>query len=401
MNTHNNKSQHPILKTLRHSIFLVSFPFGIIAFILPIYSKNLGASAFEIGLLFFVFLIVPTVVRPFIGPFLDRWGRRPFLLIGLFGYVLAMIVFCFSNSIPLLGMARFLQGLGQALFWIAANTIVADLASATGRGFNFGLIDEAVNRGAIIGTFLGISMIFAFQSLHVSWRQIWFWLFILYTLPAFLSLGTAWRGIPETRPHAATSVKMRIPLSGQLMTLLVIVFLSGISTFMIWPMLMIFLQDILKAQFNQIALAYVPAALIGAFLPSRMGRLTDRYGRKKMIIAGLLSSALSSAVVPQLQSLLPLSILWAIQSLAAAAANPAELALLADIAGEDVRGTVYGFFTFSFFLGGALGAGAGGWLYDHTGFAVPFYLNTFFMIIGCFLVHFILRETMKPVPKNT
>jgi MFS family permease len=394
----NENNNTLIIKTLWRSVFLVSFPFGIIAFILPIYSKNLGASAFEIGMLFFVFLIIPTFIRPLIGPFLDRWGRRPFLLIGLIGYALAMISFCLSGTVWMLGLARFLQGLGQAFFWIAANTMIADLASTTGRGFNFGLIDEATNRGAIIGTFLGISLIFTLQGFHWEWHQIWFWLFALYSIPALLSFGNAWRGISETKPQHIESSAKNISFSRQLLILMIIVFFSGISTYMVWPMLMIFLQDILKAQFNQIALAYVPAALIGAFLPSRMGRLTDRLGRKKLMIAGLLSSALASCAVPHLQSLLPLSILWALQSLATTSSNPAELAFVADIAGPDTRGTVYGFYTFAFFLGGAIGAGGGGWLYDHLGYATPFYLNTLFMIIAALMVRFCLRETIHSLP---
>jgi hypothetical protein len=43
------------IPTIRRSIFLISLPFGILGFVLPIYGKALGASALEIGLFFSVF----------------------------------------------------------------------------------------------------------------------------------------------------------------------------------------------------------------------------------------------------------------------------------------------------------------------------------------------------------
>ena len=50
-----NQSSLPQSRTLRmlwHAIFLVSFPFGILSFMLPIYDKDLGATALEVGGLF-------------------------------------------------------------------------------------------------------------------------------------------------------------------------------------------------------------------------------------------------------------------------------------------------------------------------------------------------------------
>ena len=71
---------------------------------------------------------------------------------------------------------------------------------------------------------------------------------------------------------------------------------------------------------------------------------------------------------------------------------PAERAFVADIAGEDARGTSYGLYTFAYFLGAALGPLAGGWLYDNLGHATPFYLNAAVLLVGALLVAGALRE---------
>jgi MFS family permease len=387
------KLQTRTLPSLWWAMFLISLPFGILSFVMPIYGKELGASAVGIGGLFSALALVPVVVRPFLGRALDRWGRRPFLLLGLGGYVAAMIVFCLSNTVALLTTARFVQGLGQAFLWLAAVTIVADVASVTRRGRDFGQIDEGMNRGALIGTTLGFAAIFALAGFKLKLTQAWFWLFLAYTIPALIALGIAWRGIGETRPPATRAPIAKRPFSRQLVALMGIVFATGASSAMVWPLLMIFLQDHLHADVRALGLAYLPAAIISSFLPSRLGHVADRWGRKLPMIGGLIVGALASALIPHLGSLIALALLWAVESASYAAATPAERAFVANIAGEDVRGSSYGLYTFAYFLGAVVGPLAGGWLYDNTNHAMPFYLNTVVLLIGAALVAAVLRET--------
>jgi len=378
---------------LWRATFWVSFPFGMLSFALPIYGKELSASALEIGGFFAAFSFVSVVVRPFLGQALDRWGRRPFLLLGLLGYVIAMMIFSLAGTVWLLTIARLVQGLGQAFLWIAAYTIIADV---TGQGRDFGLIDEAVNRGAIIGTTGGFTAVIIFQRLAgMDWQQMWKWLFLVYSVSAFLALWSAWRGVPETIPEMTDQPIESRPFSGQLLALMSIVFITGASATMVWPMLVIFLQDILKAPVNDIALAYLPAAILSSFLPSRMGSIADRLGRKGPMIMGLLIGALASALIPHLRSLIPLTILWMVESLGYTASLPAERAFVADIAGQDRRGTSYGLYTFAYFLGATLGPLIGGWLYDNVQPALPFYLNTAVLALGALLVGGLLHEPIR------
>ncbi|KPK89213.1 MAG: hypothetical protein AMJ88_17890 [Anaerolineae bacterium SM23_ 63] len=379
------------LKFLWRSIFWVSFPFGILSFVLPIYGKDLGASALEIGGFFSALSVVPVVVRPFLGRVLDRWGRRPFLLIGLFSHAAAMVVFSFANSISLLTIARFVQGLGTAFLWLTAYTIIADKAKETGRGQNFGLIDEAANRGAIIGTTIGFVAVIVLSN--YAWTQIWFWMFSSYCVLALLGVWYGWSGVPETRPTVSSTQIESRPFSGQLFALMCIVFITGASTAMVWPLLMVFLQDILQAEVWALASAYLPAALLSSFLPSRTGKIADRWGRKPPMIAGLWVGAIASALIPHLRSILGLATLWAVESLGYVTSLPAERAFVADIAGKDFRGSSYGLYTFAYFLGAVFGPLAGGWLYDNLGHGTPFYLNAAVLLLGGLLVAGVLRET--------
>lgn len=382
-------------RRLYWAVFLVAFPLGILAFVLPIYGRELGASALEVGAFFSAFSIVPVVVRPFLGRALDRWGRRPFLLLGLAGYAASMGIFVFANTTLLLTVARFVQGLGQAFLWLSAYTMVADLAAVHGRGRDFGVVDEALNRGALIGTSAGFGVMFALGEAGLSLTRAWPWIFGLYALPAAAAFAIVWRGVAETRPPASDAPIQGRPISSQLVALMGIVMFTGASNAMVWPLLMIFLQDSLGAEIAALTMAYLPAAILSSVLPSRMGGLADRFGRKPLMVVGLVGGALASALIPHLRSLLILAALWAIESVGYAASVPAERAFVADIAGDDTRGTSYGLYTFAYFLGALVGPVTGGWLYDNYGHATPFYLNTAVLLLGAVLVISMLRETRR------
>jgi MFS family permease len=101
-------------------------------------------------------------------------------------------------------------------------------------------------------------------------------------------------------------------------------------------------------------------------------------------------------MIPHLRSLLGLTVLWAVESAGYAASVPAERAFVADIAGENMRGTSNGLCTVACFLGAVLGPVAGGWLYDPVSPATPFSINTIVLAAGALLVAAALREPARP-----
>ncbi len=380
------------LGALWKATFLVSLPFGVLSFALPIYGRMLKASALEIGALFSAVALVPVIIRPFLGRILDRWGRRPFFLAGLVSYTVSMIILCAARSVLVLGIGRFVQGMGQAFLWLSAYAIVADVSQADRRGRGFGAIDEATNRGALVGVLPGLLGIGLMQFAGLAWETVWPVLFGGYAVAACCGLIVGARLVGETRPAVARRPMAARPLTLQIAALMGIVFVTGASTAMVWPIIVIFLQDRLGANAIALAIAYLPAALILSFLPSRLGRITDRLGRKPMMAVGLVIGAAASALMPQLSSIVLLAALWGVDSLGFTASSPAERAFVADIAGSDARGVSYGLYTFAYFLGTAIGPLAGGWLYDNLGRAYPFYANSAMLTVAAILVMTLLRE---------
>lgn len=379
------------LTTLHLSIFLVSFPFGIIAFVLPIYSRQMGASALEIGSLFSAFSLAAVLLRPLVGRAIDRYGRKPFFLIGIGAYMASMLLFFSAHNLTYLFLARMTQGVGSAFLWLSAYAMVSDLASGEERGSSFGQVDQRLWQGALVGTTVGM-ILTAFLGLEQGWRLT----FSSFALLSGLALLLAWIRLEETQKVRLETEPQPL-LGGQLAILMAIVLLTSIAYSIIGPIIMIFLQDRFSTEVGILALAYLPSALIYSFLPSHMGRIADKVGRRLPMALGLLTGAIFALLLPNLRSLLFLTILWAAEALAFSAATPAEEALVADLSGQESRGTAFGLYTFAYSLGSVIGPPIGGWLYDHWGYASPFYLTTVTLLLGTCLIALAIKER-EPSP---
>jgi MFS family permease len=250
-------------------------------------------------------------------------------------------------------------------------------------------------RGGFVGTALGFTLTFAASTFAVGWQ----WAFELYAAGALVGALLVWRFVPETRSGrmiAADADSAARTLDRKfLLRLMLIVFLTSASSSMISPLLMIFLQDRFTADVPTLATAFIPAALVYAFLPGRLGSLSDRFGRAPLMAIGLVVAGIVSLWMPLAGGILVLAALWVLEAVGISAAAPAEAALVADLAGQNVRGTGYGIYMFASGLGFTVGPVIGGWLYDATGHALPFYANGVILFIGAALVLWLLRRPLR------
>lgn len=375
------------IPTIRRSIFLISLPFGILGFLLPIYGKALGASPLEIGLFFSVFFLMLVVLRPVIGAGLDRFGRRPFFIAGLLGYVAAMLAFAFSGQTVGILVARTFQGVASACLWLAAQAITADRSGVDARGQAFGGITQSSTQGSILGTFIGFALLVPLGILS-GWKP----LFLVYAGVGSLAALLAWRYLEETNPGIPRTEQQPIRWSQTWIMLLLVAAVTGAAWAMLEPVMMIFLQERLTTEITDLALASLPGALVWALLPARLGRLADRFGRKPLMILGMAAAAFTSFLIPGLNSLPALAALWAFQALCYGAGDPAEQALVADLTGGDQRGRAYGLYSMAAGLGAMFGPLVGGLLYQSVGQAAPFFVNGLVLAACALALQIFLHE---------
>ena len=132
---------------------------GIIIPIMPsLYQELSGGSISEASqysaYLVFIYAIMQFIFSPIIGGLSDQYGRRPVLLLSLFGFGLDFIFLALAPSIGWLFVGRIISGIFGASF-TTANAYIADVTEPEKRAQSFGLLGAAFGLGFIIGPSLG------------------------------------------------------------------------------------------------------------------------------------------------------------------------------------------------------------------------------------------------------
>jgi len=385
----------PSSTALKLPVMLGSLPMTMLAFLLPLYAKQFGASALRIGGLFAVAQMMTLLCRPVLGWGVDRWGRRGFCLAGLVCYAGAMGVCALANSITTLYLAQLLNGLATACTWTAVYTITSELAPAATQGEALGRADEYAHRGALYGMGLALVLL-SWWPLETALRA----LFLSYMAFAAIAVVVAWKQVPETWTAPPPQGERQTQAFGPLVRVLLLVFLSYLCTALLRPVFVVFVHDELTQDVRLLALTFLPAVVLESVLPSRLGHLSDRWGRRPLIIAGLTWVGLSCLCLPLHSALVWTIVWWTLKTLGLAAALPPQKALISDLTAATARGTGYGLHTFATSFGSAVGPLVGGWVYDTHGHPAPFVLTGLLLLTSLGWVPPLLRGQSLGEPQH-
>lgn len=394
------------LRRLQLSILLSSLGIVVITAGLPVYLSEIGATGLELGGVFAVGALTTALPRPLIGRALDLHGRRPFLIAGIVIVAVSMGLYSMARDIGTLFIASTTQGFGSGTMLLSAYAMTADLTMRGGRGGSFGSTEQSQYRGGLYGGGLAVPVLLltGFDqagNLRIT-PDAWSILFMIFALGALAGLAIAVFGLSETYTRALQSHEPADHEAGpdanridrQLYVLMAIVALTSASSAGIAPFILKFIQDHITQNLALLALAYLPASLVWGFMPSRMGLIADRFGRKLPIALGLTMSGLFSAVIPFLTTIVPLAVFAMIEALCYSAAVPAEQAFVADMTGGRRRGIGFGLYTLAQSAGRVIGPLVMGVLYDQFR-AGPFVANAAILLVGSALVLFMLRDPWR------
>jgi DHA1 family tetracycline resistance protein-like MFS transporter len=145
-------------RKLLFSILLVVFidllGFSLILPLLPYYAETFNASKFVTGLLIAVYALMQLIGAPILGRLSDRYGRRPILLVSIFGTFIGFLLFGFATTLWMLFAARILDGITGGNLSVA-QAYISDVTDARNRAKGLGLIGAAFGLGFIIGPVTG------------------------------------------------------------------------------------------------------------------------------------------------------------------------------------------------------------------------------------------------------
>ncbi|MBY0507922.1 MAG: MFS transporter [Bryobacteraceae bacterium] len=136
------------------TLFLDLLGVGILIPITPYLVRQYRSDALTIGLLVLIFSAAQFFMTPVLGALSDRYGRRPVLLVSLFGTAVGHFMFGLAPSLAFMFAARALDGITGGNI-SAAQAYVADITPPEDRAKSFGLIGAAFGLGFMMGPAIG------------------------------------------------------------------------------------------------------------------------------------------------------------------------------------------------------------------------------------------------------
>ncbi|MEO0733917.1 MAG: TCR/Tet family MFS transporter [Bacteroidota bacterium] len=133
--------------------------FGIIIPVLPkllaeMNDVSLNEASTYGGFLLTAFAVAQFLFSPIMGSLSDQYGRRPILLLSLFGFAVDYLILAFAPTYAWLLVGRIIAGVCGASF-TTASAYIADVSTQENRAQNFGMIGAAFGMGFVIGPLLG------------------------------------------------------------------------------------------------------------------------------------------------------------------------------------------------------------------------------------------------------
>ena len=281
------------------TVFVDMLGIGLMLPVLPALVGELAGSpdlqSYWYGALMVTFGIAQFLAMPLLGALSDRYGRRPALLLSIFGLGIAYLISATTQSLVVLLLSRIISG-GTSASFTVANAYVADITTPAERSKGFGAIGAAFGLGFIVGPALG--GILASDDIRLP-----FW---IAAGMALLNGLYGWFVLPESLPLERRR-KLKISQANPFGALKHLKGLQGVGLLIIVYSFILLAQWILQTTWvlytsfrfqwqpsdNGMALCLVGLMAVlaqGVF----MGSLLKRFGEQKLAMMAMTSAMIAS-----------------------------------------------------------------------------------------------------------
>ena len=362
---------HPkkLLAAVLTAVFTVMLGVGIIAPLLPMYAKSLGANGILLGAIFAVFSASRTFWTPLAGALSDRFGRKGFMLCGLIVYCIVSIAYIKANTLAGLILVRALHGFAAALVVPAANAYVGDVAPPESEGLYSGIF--------LVSFFSGFAMGPAFGGvLYDRFGMAGCFLTLGFlSLLAFLLTALFIPNLRVSRPSGSKKMELLKPLRyPHVVPLLAFTLVSALGRSSIVCFLPLFAQEKLGISASLLGAVLTTNLLLAAILQLPSGMLADRFNRKAMLLTGTVISGLMFAFIPSATGFLSLLAVNILMGLGMALTFPSTQAVAVTLGRDLGMGAMLSFLQVATGLGFAVGPLLSGVIYKSLGIHAVFYV---------------------------
>ncbi len=377
--------------------FLTDVSSEMVINLLPLFMKNvLGVKTAVIGLIEGIAESTSSLLRLFSGWFSDRLGQRK--LLAVMGYGISALfkpLFYFAHSWGVVAAARWGDRIGKGVRTAPRDALLADSTPAAQRGQAFGFHRAADTAGAFCGLIIALAIVWLLQQGSGELLPKTFRLIVLASLlPAFLAVAVLAWGVKET---AASNSASRPRFGFKSLGKNFRYFIVMVAIFELGNSSDAFI--ILRAQergFSVIGILGMLIAfnLIYTLISLPAGRLSDRIGRRRLIMAGWTLYALTYLGLAVARSTVHIMVLYIVYGAYYGLSFGTAKALIADLVPAELRGMAYGTYHAvlgltdlpASFLAGVLWSGSGSW--SGFGPAAPFYFGSAMAFLALLLFFF-------------
>lgn len=396
------------------TVFIYLLGFGIVIPITPILSTQMGATAFQTGLLLSIYSLMQFIFSPFWGRLSDRFGRRPILLLCLAGEVIAYLIFAQARSLEMLFVARLLSGFFGASI-STASAYISDITPPDQRSKGMALIGAAFGLGFLFGPAIGGGL--TVWAEHISTDVYFRTSFSSYWVSALclLTLLFAWKFLPETRqpseavtqrPHRFQQILtyFRLPTVGPL---IFVFFLSSLAMSTMEATLILFMKDRFGWGIKEVSFGF---AYIGVIMVLTQGvlvrRLIPKLGEKQVLRMGLILMTMGLVSIAVAQSIPFMALTQTLLAVGVGFTNPSILGSVSLLIPSDEQGAALGTTQGMASLGRIIGPAVGGALFGALHITSPFLFAGGMTLIALFVVITIFAsipnagQKAKPAPRT-
>jgi MFS family permease len=387
--------QKHTLITLLLSVFIALLGIGIIVPVMPVFAKELGAGGFALGMIIAAFSVTRGLFQPVVGNLSDRWGRKGFLMAGLFIYGLVGLLIPMAKDVNHLVVIRAFHGIGSAMIVPIGMAYMSLLAPAGQESRYMSYLNVAIFCGIGCGPIIGgsLSDIWGLASVFYTMAGLSllaFMLVVLYMPRRPAGEVAAGGNFLKSLLGMVRNRKTAGILMARYATMIIMV-----PTMAFLPLLMSEWPGVTGLQ---IGFVIACRTLINALFQVPFGKLADKYSKRKIFIGSCL--VLSGVVycIPFLKTVTVMALVYLLLGCVEAAI----WAVLGGYASLEAKahyghGTMMGMFAFAMSGGVFTGAVLAGGVMDHWGIAVAYHVTGITVLLISLLAFVMIAGAEKRI----